>query len=706
MPDLAAPARPAPASHLDDLNPGQRAAASHGIAQLRAGAAIAPVPPLLVIAGAGTGKTTVLAHRVAHLVLNGAAPGRILLLTFARRMAGEMIRRAEAICARAAGADTQKRHTMPTNAFEWAGTFHAVGAKLLRLHAHSIGLNPDFSILDRGDAADLMDLVRDDLAFSHSSRRFPKKGTCLAIYSYAVNARAPLADTLQRAFPWCAEWEKELTQLFGAYVAAKQAQDVLDYDDLLLYWAQMMAADEVARTVAERFDHVLVDEYQDTNALQAGILFGLSPSGHGLTVVGDDAQSIYSFRSATVRNILDFPAAFDPPAATLKLEQNYRSSTPILEACNRVIRHAQERYTKDLFSKRAGGKKPVIAMVPDELAQVQFVIERVLANREAGMDLREQAVLTRAAHHSAALEIELTRRNIPFVKFGGLKFLEAAHVKDVLSILRWAENPRDQVAAFRVLKLVPGIGPAVARRAFEALGARPDGFAPLLEFRPPAAALEVWDGLVALLLDLAGSKEWVAEMGRLRLWYNPILELVYDSVQTRLGDLDQLEQIAASHRSRASFLTDLALDPPEATGGEAGAPMKDEDWLVLSTIHSAKGQEWRAVTVLNVVDGCVPVDLATGTEEEIEEERRLLYVAMTRAKDDLVLMQPMKYMVRGQAPGGGKHVYAPRTRFITDADLEAFEIVNAHTSHAGSALPAAPPPRPVDLKSVMRDMWK
>jgi DNA helicase-2/ATP-dependent DNA helicase PcrA len=701
MDTVTAPPRSSSAvSHLDDLNPGQRAAASHGIGDLR-GTGAEPVPPLLVIAGAGTGKTTVLAHRVAHLVLNGARPGRILLLTFARRMAGEMIRRAEAICTRAAGTTA-----LPSNAFEWAGTFHAVGAKLLRLHAQSIGLNPDFSILDRGDAADLMDLVRDDLKFSESKKRFPKKGTCLAIYSYTVNARAPLADTLQRAFPWCAEWEKELGALFSGYVAAKQAQDVLDYDDLLLYWAQMMAADEVARTVAERFDHVLVDEYQDTNALQAGILFGLSPQGQGLTVVGDDAQSIYSFRSATVRNILDFPAAFEPPAAILKLEQNYRSSAPILEACNRVIGHAAERYTKDLFSKRAGGNKPVIAMVPDEQAQVQFVVERILANREAGMDLRDQAVLARAAHHSAALEIELTRRNIPFVKFGGLKFLEAAHVKDVLAILRWAENPRDQVAAFRVLKLVPGIGPAVARRAFESLGVRPDGFAPFLEFRPPAAALEAWDGLVALLLDLAASKEWQTEISRLRLWYNPILELTYDSAQTRLSDLDQLEQIALAHRTRASFLTDLALDPPEATGGEAGAPVKDEDWLIVSTIHSAKGQEWRAVSVLNVVDGCIPVDLATGTEEEIEEERRLLYVAMTRAKDDLVLVQPLKYMVRGQSPGGGKHIYAPRSRFIREADLEAFERVSPHAAGIDPSRPATPPPRPVDLKSVMREMWK
>ena len=702
---IEAPAlqRLSPPHHLDELNAGQRAAAEFGITPGGA----RNVPPLLIIAGAGTGKTKTLAHRVAHLVLNGAHPGRILLLTFARRMAAEMTRRVEFICARAAGHETAGRTAIPASSFEWSGTFHAVGAQLLRLYAHCIGLDPNFSILDRGDAADLMDLVRDDLGLSATKgrARFPKKGTCLAIYSYAVNARTPLKETLDSAFPWCADWEKELTALFGGYVATKQAQGVLDYDDLLLYWAKMMEIEDVARLVAGRFDHVLVDEYQDTNSLQAGILFGLSPQGTGLTVVGDDAQSIYSFRSATVRNILDFPQAFDPPAATLKLEQNYRSSAPILHACNRVIGHAKERFTKDLFSKRQGGGKPVIAMVPDEAAQVEFVIDRILANRENGMGLNEQAVLMRASHHSSALEVELTRRNIPFVKFGGLKFLEAAHVKDVLSILRWAENPRDQVAALRVLKFLPGVGPAVARRAFAELSGSLEGFPALGSFAPPAGAQEAWDGLVALMSHLAASNEWPGDLTRLRQWYDPLLEVLYDNAHVRLGDLDQIEQLAAGHRSRSAFLTDLALDPPEATGAEAGPPHLDEEWLTLSTIHSAKGQEWRGVTLLNAVDGCLPVDLATGSEEEIEEERRLLYVAMTRAKDDLVLMQPLRFMLRGQTPGGGKHVYVPRTRFITDADLPAFEIVGM-PGQGGPGMVPVKPVKAVDLKAAMREMWK
>ena len=685
------------APHLDGLNPAQADAVTFGIA------GAAPAPPLLVIAGAGTGKTKTLAHRVAHLILNGAHPGRILLLTFARRMALEMTRRVESLCARAIAG----RAGVPAASIEWSGTFHAIGAKLLRLHAESIGLDPAFSILDRGDSADLMDLVRDDLGFSAAKGRFPKKATCLAIYSYAVNGRMPVREALERAFPWCAEWEEPLQRLFGAYVEAKQSQSVLDYDDLLLYWEQMMGVEALARRVASRFDHVLVDEYQDTNALQASILLGLKPDGAGLTVVGDDAQSIYSFRSARVKNILELPGRFEPSAKVIALEQNYRSTQPILDACNRVIGHAAERFTKNLFTRRSGGSRPVIAMVADETAQVEFVIGRVLANREAGMELREQAVLFRAAHHSGPLEVELARRNIPFVKFGGLKFLEASHVKDLLAILRWAENPRDRVAGFRVLKLLPGFGPATARRALEAVERAGHSLLALEGFRPPAAAAEPWSGLAGAMKDLAGAALWDGQVGRVRRWYDPLLELLYDGARMRRGDLDQLERMAAQHASRASFLTDLTLDPPEASGDEAGPPLKDEDWLVLSTIHSAKGQEWRAVSVLNVVDGCIPSDLATGSPEEIEEERRLLYVAMTRAREDLALVQPLRFFVHGQARGADKHVYAARSRFIDEADLDVFDRMGTPAQALPSAdAQCAPAGAGVDLKERMRRMWR
>ncbi len=682
--------------YLAELNDAQRAAATFGIG----GAAVPmPVPPLLIIAGAGSGKTKTLTHRVAHLILNGADPRRILLMTFARRMAADMTRRVERICAHALAGQSW----LPGDAIAWSGTFHAIGARLLRQHAESIGLSPSFSILDRADAEDLLDWVRDELGFSATRQRFPKKSTCLAIYSYVINAQSTVREALLRSFPWCAEWEDALTRLFAAYVEAKQAQHVLDYDDLLLYWAKMMAVPELAPLVASRFDHVLVDEYQDTNPLQASILLGLKPDGTGLTVVGDDAQSIYAFRAATVRNILDFPSHFDPPAAIFKLEQNYRSTEPILAACNRVIGHAAEGYAKTLFSTGRRGGKPVLAQVPDEARQVALVVAGVLENREAGMALREQAVLMRAAHHSSQLEIELTRRNIPFVKFGGLKFLEAAHIKDVLAILRWAENPRDQVAAFRVLKLMPGVGPAVARRAFAVVDG--GGLAALAAFRAPAAARDAWDTLARLMPELAESTAWTGEIERVRRWYDPILELRYDSVRTRLHDLDQLDNIARSHASRTAFLTDLALDPPQACGGEAGPPLKDDDWLNLSTIHSAKGQEWDAVYVLNVVDGCIPSDLATGSPEEIEEERRLLYVAMTRAREALTLVQPLKFFVRGQTPGGDRHIYAPRSRFLPDADLAVFDVVAAQTTRTPYDAPPTTAPK-VDLQAAMRQMWK
>ena len=687
------------ASHLDDLNAAQRAAATFGIPE---SGPCSPAPPLLVIAGAGTGKTKTLAYRVAQLILRGAHPGRILLLTFGRRMAAEMTRRVEHICTSA----LKRPGALPARSIEWSGTFHAIGARLLRLHAASIGLEPAFSILDRSDTADLMDIVRDELGYSHTRSRFPKKGTCVAIYSHVVNNGVALHDALAQTFPWCLEWEDQLKRLFGAFVAAKQKQAVLDYDDLLLYWARMMEATELARLAASRFDYVLVDEYQDTNALQASILLALKPDGAGVTVVGDDAQSIYAFRAARVRNILEFPACFTPPAEVITLEQNYRSSQPILESCNRVIGHAAERYTKRLYSKRTGGRAPVLSIVSDDTAQTEFVIGRILANREAGMDLRDQAVLFRASHHSGPLEVELTRRNIPFVKFGGLKFLEAAHVKDVLAILRWAENPRDRVAGFRVLQLVPGIGPAIARRALAALEHESYSLLSLARFGPGRNAGETWSGLAALMQELHASREWKSDVDRLRRWYDPILELRYEAARMRGGDLDQLGHMAAGHASRAAFLTDLALDPPVATGSEAGVPLKDEDWLVLSTIHSAKGQEWRAVFLLNVVDGCIPSDLATGTTEEIEEERRLLYVAMTRAKDDLVLMQPIRFYVRGQNPGGDKHVYAPRSRFILEQDLDAFEMVGAVDARSPGADPlCAPLPAAIDLKQSMRRMW-
>lgn len=680
-------------AYLDELNPAQRAAATFGIPE---GGPALPAPPLLIVAGAGTGKTGTLAHRTAHLVLNGADPRRILLLTFSRRAAEALARRAARICGLALGTE------MPLE-LDWAGTFHAIGARLLRLYAPTIGLDPTFTILDRGDAADLIDLVRDELGLARTDRRFPRKATCLAIYSHAVSTQRPLDRVLGAAFPWCAEWASALKGLFAAYVAAKQRQAVLDYDDLLLWWERMLQVPAVAADVAARFDHVLVDEYQDTNALQAAILLRLKPDGRGLTVVGDDAQAIYSFRGATVRNILDFPSLFAPPAEIIRLERNYRSVQPILDAANTVMARAEARHAKELHAVRQSRQKPLLAVVRDDLAQADHVVGAVLARREAGTALREQAVLFRAAHHSAALELELARRNIPFVKYGGLRFLEAAHVKDVLAILRWAENPRDRAAAFRTLQLLPGVGPGTARRAMEALEAAAFRLPELLRFLPPPAAAERWPALVQLLTALAGAP-WPVQLGLVRRFYDPMLEELHDFPASRRADLRELERLAAASASRERFLTALTLDPPSVIGREAGPPAKDEDHLILSTIHSAKGQEWRAVYVLNCVDGCIPSDMATGTQEEIEEERRLLYVAMTRARDELHLIQPERFHTGGQARVGDRYVRVPRTRFITDSMLRLFETAAARGPEAPPFSVAAMPA--VDIGAGLRGMWE
>ena len=590
-------------------------------------------------------------------------------------------------------------------ALNWSGTFHAIGARLLREYALDIGLSNTFTIHDREDSADLMNLVRHDLGFSKTDKRFPMKGTCLSIYSRVVNAEAPLGEVLGSYFPWCAEWEAELRKLFGAYVEAKQKQNVLDYDDLLLYWAQMMIEGTVARDIADRFDHVLVDEYQDTNRLQASILLALKPNGRGLTVVGDDAQSIYSFRAATVRNILDFPGHFSPKAEIITLERNYRSTQPILAAANAVIDLASERFTKNLWSDRASAERPYLVTVADDTAQAGYIVERVLENREASIALKSQAVLFRASHHSASLEVELTRRNVPFVKFGGLKFLEAAHIKDALAVLRWAQNIRDRVAGFRVAQLLPGIGPSSAARLLDCMAERIDPIHALSGFRPPAAAAEHWQEFEAtismLRRNVAG---WPAELDLVCRWYRPHLERIHEDAVLREADLVQLTQIASTYSSRERFLTELTLDPPDATSDEAGVPLLDEDYLILSTIHSAKGQEWTSVFLLNAVDGCLPSDLATGSTPEIEEERRLLYVAMTRAKDQLHLMVPQRFFTHGQRSTGDLHVYAQRTRFIPNSVLDQFKSRSWPPPKSVSEVDGRTR-EPVDVRAKMRRMW-
>jgi DNA helicase-2/ATP-dependent DNA helicase PcrA len=655
--------------------------------------------PLLIVAGAGTGKTNTLAHRVAHLVLKGARPDRILLLTFTRRAAIEMTRRTQRIVG-----DVMKDVRLP-----WSGTFHSIANRLIRRHSAVVGLDESFSILDRGDAADLLDMLRHELGFSKTEKRFPRKDTCLAIYSHRVNTQRPLCETLDALFPWCAEWETQLTSLYRAYVEKKLMNQALDYDDLLLYWHAMMSDQRVADDIGAQFDYILVDEYQDTNVLQAQILKNLRPTGEGVTVVGDDAQAIYSFRAATVDNILGFPATYvadrGSPASVVTLEENYRSTQGVLDAANSLIAEGDRQYRKVLKAHRGAGTRPRYVAVADDQAQAEYVVAQVLDTREQGVPLKRQAVLFRSSHHSDALELELTRRNIPYVKYGGLKFLEAAHVKDMLAVLRWADNPKNRLAAFRALQLLPGMGPATAEQLFSRFTARGFSWNVLVEFHPTGGPAQAWPPFADLMHSLARTEgPWQGQVGKTREWFEPHLERIYDSGQVRMGDLVQLERLAQQFATREQFLAELALDPPQATGDNSGTPYLDEDYLVLSTVHSAKGQEWDAVYLLNVADGNFPSEFSTGRAEQVEEERRLLYVAMTRAKNDLHLIAPLKYYVASQSRVGDRHVYGAKSRFLSDAVMSRFQSVVWPDQQPTNVSRSAPRSR-IDITTKLRGMW-
>ena len=652
--------------------------------------------PLLVVAGAGTGKTTTLAHRVAELIRRGTLPERILLLTFARRAASELLRRVDGLLGRPAP-------DRPASSKVWGGTFHSVAIRLLRQHGERIGLHPGFTIHDRGDSEDLLDVLRAELELARGKRRFPRKATCLDIYSRCVNARAPLEGVLARAFPWCTEQADGLKLLFRAYADGKAEQRVLDYDDLLLFFHALLGT-AAGEQVRSQFDQVLVDEYQDTNALQAELLDRLCPAGRGLTVVGDDAQSIYGFRAATVRNILDFPR-HHPGARTVVLDENYRSTPELLEATNRVIAQARERHRKDLWSRKPSGERPELVTCADESEQTEFVLGRVLERREQGIDLRRQAVLFRAAHHSLHLELELGRRGIPFHKYGGLRFVETAHVRDALAFLRLAENPRDLLAGTRVLSLLPGVGPRTARGLLEPVQ-RSGGFQGWESARVPTAAGRLWPELVALCRELAGppAPPLGAQLHRVRNFYGPLCEERYDHAPARLRDLEQLERLAAAFGERSTFLGELTLEPPRSTQDLAGPPSLDEDHLVLSTIHSAKGLEFDAVYVLHAADGNIPSDLTTGTPEEIDEELRLFYVALSRARRHLAVTFPLRWFDR-PAGAGGRHAFAQLTRFLPPAVASAFEVRTAFPAAPRPALPAADGFLLPEVRGALRALW-
>lgn len=626
--------------------------------------------PLLIVAGAGTGKTTTLARRVAFLIATNVQPNRILLLTFTRRAAAELRRRVDGLL-NAVGFATDHGRT----GLSWNGTFHSIANRLLRKYGTFLGLPPEFTLLDRGDSEDLMNVLRGELGFAKSKDRFPLKGTCVDIYSRCVNKRSRLEDVLKRDYPTWLERVDDLKKLFQTYVDRKEQHVVLDYDDLLVFWHALLADPDGGPVIREQFDAVLVDEYQDTNMLQAEVLSTLRPDGHGMTVVGDDAQSIYSFRAATVRNILEFPDQF-PAVKTIALEWNYRSTSEILDATNVLISHSTEWHPKTLKSHRGSGERPVFVNCKDEGEQTEFVADQVLERREEGIPLSRQAVLFRASYHSASLELELSRRKVPFHKYGGLKFIETAHVKDLLAILRLAENPRDLIAGTRALLLLPGIGATKASSLMGMLAESAGDFSCWAGFTPPKATADYWDDFNTLLRQLmeddGNEQSMPTQINRVRTFYGPLLERLHDHATLRMQDLEQLENISSRFPNRGTFLADVALDPPSSTSDLGNSATADEDFLVLSTIHSAKGLEWDTVYLIHASEGSLPSDMAVGSAEALEEERRLCYVALTRAENRLVVCHPQRNHSARRAWTDGYRT-SQRSQFLSDDVMKLFE---------------------------------
>jgi DNA helicase II / ATP-dependent DNA helicase PcrA len=665
--------------------------------------------PLLIVAGAGTGKTRTLVARLARLIESGIAPERLLLVTFSRRAADEMVRRLAPLVGPAVARGVP------------AGTFHAIAHRLLRLHGAALGLGDGFSIIDQSDSADLMQLARQSVAGSDSrmERRFPRKDTLVSVYSRVVNSQRPLRDVLRKSYPWIQEHEEPIGDIFREYTDRKRAQSLLDFDDLLLYWRAASVDAATGPALASAYDHVLVDEYQDTNLLQADIVRSLCERGCALTAVGDDAQAIYAFRAATVRNMLEFGERFEN-ASVIALERNYRSTQPILDLANAVLAEASEGYRKNLWTEVTGGALPVLATCPDEGAQADAVADTILEHHEAGVALRAQAVLFRAAHHSDLLEVELRRRNIPFVKYGGLRFLEAAHVRDLLAALRVLDNPRDELAWYRLLQLLEGVGPAGARKVMASLGVSDSGDGdgdggdrvdPLARFLNgdcalPARAAGDVAGLASALSDCRDEALAPgAQIERLRIGLGPLIERRYDNSEVRMLDFDALGTLASGYESRTRMVAEMTLDPPSSTSDLAGPPLLDDDYVILSTVHSAKGGEWRVVHLIHAADGMFPSDMATGTREEIEEERRLFYVALTRAKEHLHIYAPLRYHHGGPFGRGDRHSYGLRTRFLPPSVNELLQHRAVRACDRDVALPMPTVALPSAVDEAIRGLW-
>jgi len=658
---------------LDDQ---QLAAVTHGM------------DPLVVLAGAGTGKTRTLTSRVAALVDRGVAPERLLLLTFTRRAAEDMMARAASLCREP---DAARRL--------WGGTFHSVAYRLVAEHAQALGLT-DFSVLDPGDATTLMDLLREEHGLADTTTRTPRAATLVDIYSRAVNTGTGARDVITVDFPWCEPHTDAVLALLRAYVARKRARSMVDFDDLLLLWRALMQSPVLGEQLVARWDAVLLDEYQDVNQVQVDIVTALRPGGRGLTVVGDEGQAIYGFRGSRASHLAELVTAY-PDARVVCLERNFRSHQPVLDLAN-VLRPPSAGHRLELRAAAGDrGPRPQLVECHDAAQEARLVVDAVLAAAVDGERLRDQAVLMRSSTHSDLLELELTARRVPFVKYGGLRFLEAAHVKDLLATLRVVTNPRDELAWFRLLRLHEGVGPATAGRLLPLLvdpGQHPD--ANSVVAHAPAAARSALATTLSAVSGARGAPPAVTVQSCLTA-LRPLLAARYPDAPARLGDLERLATAAAAAATVADFVADVTIDPPRSTSDTAGAPHLDEDYLTLSTIHAAKGLEWRRVHVIHAVDGALPSDMALRSEDGLAEEARLAYVAVTRARDTLTLYTPLR-MPHHRRGRDDRHSYAPRSRFLDDAALATLDVVAApRPAPAPAAMAAhasAPPP---DLTALL-----
>jgi len=582
--------------------------------------------PCLVIAGAGSGKTRILVYRVAHLVERGVDPKKILLLTFTRKASQEMLLRASLML--------DKRCSSVSG-----GTFHSFANMVLRRYAQHLGLGRNFSILDQADAENTVNLVRTNLGFNKIDKHFPKKKALLNIISKSVNKSEDMELVIDAEYPHFLIYSAEIKKIKREYIDYKHKKSLLDYDDLLVYLRELLNAHkDICQKLSNKYRYIMVDEYQDTNKLQADILYLLLSEHKNIMVVGDDSQSIYSFRGANFKNIIDFPKFFKD-TKIITLEENYRSRQPILDLTNKVIEKASEKFDKNLFSRKKGGKPPIYIESEDESDQSRYIMEKITELTAEGTKLGDIAVLFRAGWHSNDLEIELARNNIPFVKYGGQKFIESAHIKDLISHMRIVHNRFDEISWRRALLLMRGVGKRTADRVIKALMMSKKNIASNDKLIKKSGDIKK---LKDILEDIDNKTQRPLEILRIfNEYYEPIFKEKYDDFHKRASDLESLERVAARYSSLETFLTDMALEPPEKSIVDAKLRGKDKNSLVLSTVHSAKGLEWQTVFIIYVAEGHMPSYQSFGDEDSIEEERRLLYVAMTRAKENLYMLRPL-----------------------------------------------------------------